>query len=208
MSAPISTLFLDVGGVLLTNGWDTSMRKKGYELFHLNEKEVEERHRLAFDVYECGRMTLDEYLNDVIFYQPRTFSREAFKQFMFSQSQPHPDMLEYIRHIKKKYDVKIVIVSNEGRELADYRFRTYRFKEFADIFIVSSFIHTRKPDLAIYRLALDTAQVSPDEVLYIDDRLPLIQVAEKLGIQGIHHTDLISTEERIRQFLPKRQGVA
>ena len=94
---PITTLFLDIGGVLLTNAWDRKIRKKAAEVFKLDYAEMDERHHLTFDTYEEGKMDIDEYLNRVIFYEERPFSRQEFQTYMFAQSQPYPDMIAYIQ---------------------------------------------------------------------------------------------------------------
>ncbi len=193
----IRTLFLDVGGVLLTNGWDRSMRRRAAETFHLDWTDLDERHHLTFDPYESGKLTLDEYLDRTIFHQARSFSREEFKTFMFSQSRPYPEMLGWVRALKTRYPLRVAVVSNEGRELTEYRVRTFGLSEFVDFFIVSSFVHFRKPDKDIYRLALDVAQVIPEQVAYIEDRLMFVEVAQSLGIRAIHHTGYESTMEAL-----------
>ena len=86
----ITTLFLDIGGVLLTNGWDRNIRIRAAEKFGLDQDEMNERHHLTFDTYEEGKLSLDEYLHRVVFYQDRSFSPEEFKAFMYAQSQPFP----------------------------------------------------------------------------------------------------------------------
>jgi len=189
----VSALFLDVGGVLLTNGWDRSMRQRAAETFKLNYDEMDERHHLTFDTYEEGKLSLDEYLNRVVFYKDRTFSREEFKAFMFAQSQPYPRMIELVRDIKRSDGVKVAVVSNEGRELTVHRIQKFGLAEFVDFFIASCFVHFRKPDADIYRLALDVAQVSPEQVVYIEDRFMFVEVAQTLGIRGIHHRDYDTT---------------
>ncbi|MBS1620275.1 MAG: HAD-IA family hydrolase [Bacteroidetes bacterium] len=189
----VTTVFTDIGGVLLTNGWDRGSRRRAVDLFRLDPEETEERHHLTFDTYEAGKLSLDEYLNRVVFYKKRSFSRKEFRQFMFNQSKPYPDMLRLLSVIKKKYNCKIAVVSNEGRELAEYRIREFRLNDFADFFIVSSFVHFRKPDLDIFKVALDTAQVKPAEVVYIEDRPMFVQVAETLSINGLRHFDYNST---------------
>jgi putative hydrolase of the HAD superfamily len=196
----ISTLFLDIGGVLLTNGWDRTARKRAAEAFGLDLEEMNERHHLTFDTYEEGKLSLDEYLTRVIFYEKRSFTAERFKEFMFRQSQPLPEMIALIRRVKGENRLKVVAVSNEGRELAIHRTKTFRLEEFIDFFVVSSFIHIRKPDHEIYRLALDTAQVPPTEVLYIDDRSMFVEVARSLGIQGIQHSSVEHTQAVLRSF--------
>ncbi len=194
----IKTLFFDLGGVLLTNGWDRSMRQRAAATFHLDYADMDERHHLTFDTFESGKLTLDEYLDRTIFYQARPFSREEFKSFMFTQSKPYPQMIEWVRALKSKYLLRIAAVSNEGRELTEYRVRAFGLVEFIDFFIVSSFVHFRKPDRDIYRMALDIAQVYPEQVAYVEDRLMFVEVAETLGIRGIHHIGYGSTRDALK----------
>lgn len=199
-SRPITTLFLDIGGVLLTNGWDRRARQRAIEEFGLDEDEMNERHHLTFDTYEEGKLTLDEYLTRVIFYQERPFSRETFKAFMFEQSQPYPEMIDLIRNLKARHRLKIAAVSNEGRDLTAYRIRTFGLGSFIDLFIVSCFVHYRKPDADIYRIALDLAQAVPSEVVYIEDRSLFVEVAREWGIRGIPHRDCESTRAALEQW--------
>ncbi len=100
MDFQVTTLFLDIGGVLLTNGWDHNIRLHAAEKFGLNDHEMNERHHLTFDTYEAGKLSLDEYLNRIVFYQKRSFSREDFKKFMYDQSKAFPEMIELIRGLK------------------------------------------------------------------------------------------------------------
>ena len=199
-ASSITTIFTDVGGVLLTNGWGRGSRKKAIEVFNLDPVETEERHHLTFDTYEVGKLSLDEYLNRVVFYQERKFTKDDFRGFMFEQSQPFHDMIELLQTLKKKYNLKIAVVNNEGRELNHYRINKFRLHSFVDFFISSSFVHFRKPDADIFRIAIDVAQVSVHEIVYIDDRPLFVQVAESLGLKGIVHSDVDSTIERLKSF--------
>jgi putative hydrolase of the HAD superfamily len=196
-------MFLDIGGVLLTNGWDRSMRRLAAEIFHLDYDEMNERHHLTFDTYEQGKLSLDEYLDRVVFYQERPFSREDFQEFMFSQSQQPPEMVQtegLIKGLKAKYNLKVATVSNEGLELTRYRIQKFNLGDFVDFFISSCFVHYRKPDADLYRLALDCAQVLPEQVVYLDDRLMFVEVARSLGVAVIHHTVYQSTRSALAQL--------
>ena len=193
----IRALFLDLGGVMLTNGWDGHSRELAAERFGLDRKETDDRHRLNFDTYEQGKMTLRQYMGRVVFYQPRSFTEQDFRKFMFAQSKPFPEMIELVRKLKARYNLKVGVVSNEGRELTDYRVRTFDLASFVDFFVFSCFVHLRKPDEQIYRLALDIAQHSPTEVAYLEDRELFVQVAKGLGIRAIHHVDYASTVEKL-----------
>lgn len=194
---PISALFLDIGGVLLTNGWDHQARELAAKTFDLDREEMEGRHRLTFDTYEVGKLTLEQYLKRVVFYEERAFSLDQFRKFMFDQSKAFPEMIELVRDLKARYGLKIAVVSNEGRELTEYRIQHFKLNEFVDFFISSCFVHFRKPDEDIFRVALDIAQVPASEVIYIEDRPMFVQVAESLGIRAIHHIDCASTRAEL-----------
>ena len=193
----ITTLFLDIGGVLLTNGWDHTARQQATARFQLDYADMEERHHLTYDTYEEGKLSLDEYLQRVVFYQERPFSVGEFKSFMLSLSQPYPEMLNLVQSIKSKHHVKIIAVNNEGREINAYRIRMFKLDDYMDTFISSCFVHYRKPDLNIYRIALDISQTTPERVAYIDDRRLFVEVASSLGIHGILHIDVATTRSKL-----------
>jgi putative hydrolase of the HAD superfamily len=192
-SSGISVLFLDIGGLILTNGWDRAMRRQAAETFRFEFDEMNERHNLTFDTYERGLLSLDEYLQRVVFHHERSFTPEQFKTFMFEQSQLLNGNMELFRKIADEYGLRVAAVSNEGRELALHRIRKFHLADFMDFFIISSFVRFRKPDEDIFRLALDIAQVRPEQAIYIDDRLLFVEVAQGMGIHSIHHEDLEKT---------------
>jgi putative hydrolase of the HAD superfamily len=195
-----TTIFTDIGGVLLTNGWDRSARKKAIKHFNLDPIETEERHHLTFDTYESGKISLHEYLTRLIFYTKRNFSEAEFRKFMFDQSLPLPEMLGLIRSIKEKYGIKIAVVNNEGSELNKHRIDAFKLHEFVDFFISSCIVHFRKPDADIFKVALDIAHVDPEKVIYLEDRPMFVQVATTLGIRGIIHHDFNTTKKQLADF--------
>lgn len=197
MHPQITTLFLDIGGVLLTNGWDHNSRRRAAERFALDYDEMNERHHLTFDTYEEGKLSLDEYLNRVVFYAERTFSPEEFKKFMYAQSKPYPDMIRLIRGLKTQYGLRIAAVSNEGRELTMYRVQQFELRTFVDFFVSSCFVHYRKPDADMYRIALDISQAQSEQVVYIDDRGMFVEVAREVGLTGILHSGVEATRKSL-----------
>jgi putative hydrolase of the HAD superfamily len=194
---PITTLFVDVGGVLLTNGWDHHARRRAARRFHLNYAEMEDRHVLNFAAHEEGRGTFQEYLNRMVFYKKRSFTRSEFRRFIFSQSKLYPEMIALVRALKTQYGLRIAVVSNESREVNAYRIRKFKLDGFVDTFISSCFVHARKPDVEMFRLALDIAQAPPGDVLYIENTPMFVQIAEGLGIRSILHTDYSSTRAKL-----------
>jgi len=196
----VTTLFVDIGGVLLTDGWGHEFRKLAVKKFHLNQQEMEDRHQQVFETFELDKITMEEYLNLVIFYERRPFNPVQFKEFMFACSESHPKMIGLIRQLKAKYGLKIVVVSNEARELNAHRIHKFRLNEFVDFFISSCFVGLRKPDADIFRLALDIAQVPVRQIIYIENSPMFVQIAEGVGIRGICHTDYKSTCEKLAAF--------
>jgi len=186
---------------MLTNGWDRRSREAAAKKFNLDLDELNDRHRMTFDTYEAGKLNLDEYLKRAVFYQPRPFTIEDFRAFMYDQSEAYPEMIELVRALKAKYGLRIAVVNNEGRELNEHRIRTFKLYEFVDFFISSCFVHFRKPDVDIWKVALDIAQVPRENVVYIDDRNMFVQVAESLGLRGITHN--YKNVEQTKQALAK-----
>ncbi len=199
-STTITHLFLDIGGVLLTNGWDRHMRRDAAQKFGLDLDDLNDRHKMSFDTYEEGKLDLDTYLDQVVFYRDRPFSRDEFKAFMFAQSQPKVEMIDLVRGLKKKYGLEAAAISNEGRELTVYRIKKFNLKSFIDFFVSSCFVHFRKPDMDIYRIALDISQAEPQQSIYIDDRLLFVEIAQSLGINGIHHTGIEGTRNALKNL--------
>jgi len=195
----ISAIFWDVGGVLLTNGWDRAQREKALEQFHLDREEFNDRHEMLVSSFERGKISLDEYLDRTIFYRSRPFTRDEFRQFMFALSQPKSDELALAQELSRSGKYLMSTINNESRELNLYRIEKFGLREIFDIFISSCFVGLRKPEKDIYRLALEVTQKAPAQCCFIDDRDLNLESAEKLGMQTIR----IQTAEQLRQELRK-----
>ena len=196
----ITCLFLDIGGVLLTDGWGRYARKRAVTHFKLEAAEMEDRHQLTWNTYQQGKLTLDEYLGRAVFYKKRPFTRARFRQFMFAQSKPYREMIELIDQLKARHRLKIVVVSNEGRELNAYRIRKFKLDRFVDFFVSSCFVDLLKPDEDIFRLALDIAQVPAPKVVYLENTPMFAQIAEGMGIRSILHIDYKATRAKLASF--------
>jgi putative hydrolase of the HAD superfamily len=205
---PVTTLFVDIGGVLLTNGWDHLARKRAAKHFKLNWAEMDERHRLVFETHEEGKLSFEEYLGWVVFYEKRTFTRNQFRDFIFAQSKPFPKMLDLVAQLKVQCGLKIVVISNESRAVNAYRIRTFKLDRLVDTFISSCFVQMRKPDIEIFRLALDLAQTAPEQAVFLDNTPMFVQIAEGLGMRSILHVDYESTGAKLAALgLPKSDSI-
>lgn len=196
----ITHLFTDLGGVLLTNGWDRGLRKVVAAHFEVDAAEMDERHHLTYDTYESGKISLSEYLRRVIFWEPRDFTEQQVVDFMLAQARCFPEMIDLVKRIKERNHLKVAVVSNEGRELTADRIQRFGLKEFVDFFIVSSYVHFRKPDEDIFRVALDIAQAQPDEVVYLDDRHMFTEVASRMGLRALWHQGYETTRAALEEL--------
>ncbi|HQW83697.1 MAG TPA: HAD hydrolase-like protein [Ferruginibacter sp.] len=194
----ITTLFLDIGGVLLTNGWDRTARKLAAEKFNLDLNELNESHHLIFNDYETGKLTLDEYLNRLNFHNKIFFPKAAFKEFIFKQSKPYNNTIAFFKALKIKHRLKVVAVNNEGRELNEYRINKFKLDELFDAFVSSCYVKTRKSDPDIFCIACDIAHSQPKETIMIDDRSMFTEVAKTVGITAIQYEGLDSIKEKLK----------
>ena len=195
-------IFFDIGGVLLTNGWGHEARQKAAVLFGFDYSEMNLLHEFIFNVYEIGRINLEEYLDTCVFNKPRDFTKEDFKAYMYAQSLELPGLLQWLINWKKinngKY--RTISINNEGKELNEYRIKKFKLHLCFDAFISSCEVGMRKPDPGIFQLAMGVAQAKPDECYYFDDRPMLVEAAKKLGIIGFHHVHFETTRDILEKL--------
>ena len=185
----INTIFFDIGGVLLTDGWGHASRRAAAEKFGLDWDEYSERHEKVAHAIETNRMTLERYLDRVIFYRPRSFTREEFRDFVFAQSQPKPESLKVTEELRQSGRYFMATLNNEILELNLYRIEKFGLRRNFPIFFSSCFLSLRKPDEAIYRTVLQTTQRNPQECIFIDDREVNLECPRELGMQTILFRD-------------------
>ena len=195
---------MDIGGVLLTNGWGHESRQKAARVFDFDYEEMNTLHNFIYNIFEIGSISLDEYLDTVVFHCPRNFTKTKFKEFMHAQSVELPDMLSWIKSWKKRTELSVYALSNENRELNDYRIKTFQLHEVFDGFFSSCYLGFRKPDPRIYEKALEIVQVSAEQSIYFDDRPMLVNAATKLKINAVQHRKFEETKS-ILENLPQKQ---
>jgi putative hydrolase of the HAD superfamily len=191
-------LYSDIGGVLGTNGWDAALRRKVAARFQISLDEIEPRHHLMFDSYERGYMSFEDYIRHVFFAAPREFTVEDILDYTYAQSIPWPENIELFRRVKQANNLKLGLISNEGRGITEHRIGKFGLRDVADFMVISNCVRLRKPDPEIWRLALNLAQATPEESIYVDDREMFAAVAAELGFTAIHHVSLEATRGRFQ----------
>jgi putative hydrolase of the HAD superfamily len=197
---PIKAIFWDVGGVLLTNAWDRSQRQAALEHFKLDEEEFADRHEMVASSFERGKIGLEDYLDRTIFYRSRSFSRDEFRQYIFSLSQPNTEALAFARQLAESKKYLMGTINNESRDLNLYRIEKFGLRSIFSLFISSCFVGLRKPEPDIYRLALEITQKAPEECCFIDDRSINLESAKRLGMHTIEMDNVAQLREDLRKL--------
>ena len=182
----VTALFWDIGGVILSNGWDRAARAQAAKTFGLDWEDFQDRHELANPAFDTGRITLDTYLDRTVFYRKRAFTRDEFKAFIFDQSREFPESRAVLSRVAKSAKYLLATINNEPRELNLLRIEKFNLAREFEAFISSCFVGLRKPEEGIYRLALEVTQRRPEECLFIDDRALNLECARQLGMRTIH----------------------
>jgi len=185
----VTALFWDVGGVILSNGWDRAARSGAAKKFGLDWDEFQDRHDLASPAFETGRITLETYLQRTVFYRKRNFTREEFINFIFAQSSEFPESRVVLSGLAAAGKYLLATINNEAAELNEYRIRQFGLRREFQVFFSSCYVGIRKPDEGIYKLALEVTQRDPDECMFIDDRELNLECAKQLGMRTIHFQD-------------------
>jgi putative hydrolase of the HAD superfamily len=180
-----TTLFFDVGGVLLTNGWDTPARNRAIEAFGLDPLDFHTRHGMVKTAFETGRLSLDSYIEKTVFYTPRSFSREDFKALMLAQSQLLGETLDWVRVLSALGKYRLFTLNNESRELHEHRVRTFGLCSIFVAFLTSCYLGQVKPDEETYRNARGIAGCGAEDAVFIDDRPVNVEAATRLGFRAI-----------------------
>ncbi len=196
--ADITTLFWDIGGVILTNGWDRFSRREAATAFQFDYEEFQDRHDLSFPAFDSGQITLNEYLDRTLFYRPRSFSREEFTAFMFAQSKEHTETRAIVADAARTGKYFVGSINNEPLELNQYRIAAFHLRRDLIVFFSSCYLHSRKPEETIFRVALEVTQRPPEECVFIDDRPLNLEAPRRLGMTVIHHQNAEQTRAELR----------
>lgn len=183
---PFDAILFDVGGVLLTNGWDRAERAAAVAHFGLDAQELDTNHFAVMEPWERGEININQYLDTVVFYEPRAFTRDEFIAFMFAQSQPLPNgALQILAELTASNLCMIGCLNNEARETNEYRFNKFGLRKYFRVAFSSCYVGLRKPGLAIYRRAIDILGCAPERILFIDDRAENVDGGLAAGMKAI-----------------------
>jgi len=198
--AEVNTLFWDNGGVILTNGWDRGSRERAVEKFHLDWEDFEDRHELMLHTFETGELSLGDYLRRTVFYRPRPFTPEEFKAFMFEQSQPFPESLEFLGALARTRRYMLAALNNESLEINEYRIAKFNLRVYFEAFFSSCYLRLRKPGAEIYSRAIQITHRRPEECVLIDDRGLNLECAQEMGMNTVQYKNVTQLRDDLARF--------
>ncbi|MBT8213395.1 MAG: HAD-IA family hydrolase [Acidimicrobiia bacterium] len=184
--ADVSTLFFDIGGVLLTNGWDRHSRRAAIDELGLDWEEFQDRHDFVADAFETDAIDLDTYLERTVFYRSRPFTQDEMVDCMYRQSKRLGDTLDFVHELARSGEYVLATLNNESRAINEHRIDEFGLRDIFSVFVSSCYVGAKKPDEEIYRLALDLTQKTATECVFIDDRALNLECATSTGMRTIH----------------------
>ena len=202
MTGDARIIFWDIGGVVLTNGWDRRSRAEAAHVFDFDLPDFETRHANVIDDFDCGRLSLEEYLTETLFYRSRSFTRRAFEEFVYAQSQPDHEVLRILERLVTDGGAVMVALNNESSPLNQYRIDRFDLRRYFRCFLSSCYLGVRKPHDAIYERALQIMQTPPEDCLFIDDRSENLEPAKRLKMRTMHFVNA----DQLRRDLTGRSG--
>ena len=183
---PFDVILFDVGGVLLTNGWDHKERAAVIQSFQLDLSQFEARHPDANEAWEKDEINAQQYLDETVFYEPRGFSHKEFLDAIFAQSVVLEDSaLPVLQDLSASQKYLVGSLNNEAREPNDYRFTRYDLRRYFEIAFSSCYVGLRKPHPEIYQRAIDILGRPAERILFIDDRQSNVDAAASTGLKAI-----------------------
>ena len=197
----ITHIFFDIGGVLGSNGWDHEQRERAVKQFDLNAEDLEWRHKEVVAEWEEGRISIEEYLEIAVFYEPRRFSREEFVAFMHSQSIPDDDTIAIARELSRHTHYSLMTLNNESEALNIHRIEKFGISQIFEAFLSSCWLGVRKPIRRFYRRGLGIAHATAETSLFIDDRPTNLIPASALGMNVIHFKSAAQLRSDLERFL-------
>lgn len=195
---PITTIFFDLGGVCLSNGWDHEQRQALARKLGFDYEPFDSRHRQVVDSLERGQLALDEYLKWTLFYEPRSFTVERVIDEIQQLSTPFAETLQIVRALRERSGCLLATLNNESRELNEYRIERFGLHSLFTVFFTSCYLGLIKPQPDMYRRALQITQRRPDECLFVDDRPMNVEVARILGMHPVRFSDAAQLEADLR----------
>lgn len=196
----ITTMFWDIGGVILSNGWGRASREEAARVFDLDWEEFQDRHDLCFPAWDAGLITLNEYLDRTLFHRPQSFTRQQFIDFIFAQSREFPEPRAILDEVTRSGKYFIGSINNEPLELNQYRIEVFDLRRNFEVFFSSCYVRSRKPEATIFRVALEVSQRPPAQCLFIDDRPLNLEVPRRLGMNVIHYKDAEGLRAELRSY--------
>jgi len=202
VSSSIRTVFWDVGGVILTNGWDLTQRTRVLSRLGVDLEAYEEIHERVNYYWERGLINAEDFfMQTVLRTNPKlnlTFDL-LWPQVCAESKVLHAECLDILAELKEQRKFRLATLNNESRELNEHRLNAFKLRSLFDYFICSGYVHEMKPNPGIYRSAIDISGYAPERALFIDDKPENCEAAISLGMQAIWFQSPLQLRQELAQ---------
>lgn len=199
----IRTIFWDIGGVLLTNGWDAHQRAGVLNSLGVDLLAYEAMHDRANFYWERGLITARDFFEQTVLEtNPQLgLTFEALWEWVCGESRVlHPGSFEILAALQRSGQYRLATLNNESRELNEYRLDAFELRAYFDYFVCSGYVHEMKPLPGIYRAAIDISGWPAHTALFIDDKQENCDGAEALGMRAIRFVSPEQLQQDLAQL--------
>jgi len=144
-----------------------------------------------YNLYTLGRISREEFWSGLNIKDFEKVERKFLDLFDIDK-----DIFDVLEYLNRKY--RLGIITNHTTEWFEYLDKKFGFSKFFSVVIISSEVKERKPSSRIFKIFLKRANVSGNEVYFIDDKLENLKSASQLGIKTIW----LKREEQKNEFKP------
>jgi len=96
--------------------------------------------------------------------------------------------------------LRLYALTNWSAETFPVALERFAFLQWFEDIVVSGHVKLAKPDPRIFELAIARCRLTPASTVFIDDSLPNVETARRLGLQGLHFRHASGLRENLREL--------
>lgn len=190
----VKAVIFDYGNVLCEpqRESDLSLMASAFGMERVQLEPLYWRYRDHYDQGECDAHTYWKKIGGSSIAAGTVTAAQLEQAIRFdnqSWTRPNPPVLHWVEKLQT-HGIKTAILSNMPLPLRQYIDSECHWLPRFDHKVFSCDAGSIKPDTKIYRYCLERLSLEPEETLFIDDRVPNIDAARKLGMHGLVFSDM------------------
>lgn len=171
------------------------------------DKEVADKTGLSNDLLQkifneywpklkIGKLNLNDYHQAIVDKSTRPITMGDLKKLHFEKIYVNNSVLNLAKELKKK-GYRIMILSNESVQGMNDKKTKFKLNEIFEKIYNSAEIGIAKPDSRIFEYLINDLNLTPENILFIDDWDMNIDAAKKSGMQAIQFHNAEELEKNL-----------